>query len=214
MVSTIGQVSELAERLTSPYWSEKEIPGDAFDGEFDMEMSRVSHNWKLLKSVDEGYWSQIRQNVDDFRDQMFPKNMTGGTLDRYARMFGLLRKKDESDAAFRIRIQGEIKKRIGGPEPENILQFVENFLNAEPGDVEIFENFTASGNREDAHFRVVFSTELLDSLGFEEPYTDEIEDIEKILDRVAGAGIQAEVTLISGSSWDTATYDSDDVYGT
>lgn len=200
------------ERYTSPYFDEEEIPGDILDAEFPVSMRRTSNNYRIAATFDNGYWSQIRENIDDFRTQMFPKNMTGGVLDRYARTFGMLRKQDESDASFRIRVQGEIKKRIGGPEPDAILQFVESFLDADPGDVTIIENKDTNDQFQNAFFRIIFSTELLGDLGFESPFTDEIDQIEQIIDRVAGAGVQTKVTLLTADEWDNTNWD-EGIYG-
>jgi hypothetical protein len=168
---------------------------------------------KFFQAVYNGCWVTIERGIADLQAQRYVSTMTGAVLDKWARVVKLTRKAGESDAQFRLRVIGAIRRLRGGATPDDLLAFTETLLNASPGDVKLFENKDSQGAYRDAYVRVEVPAELLARLGFAtSEYATVIANIETILDRVAGGGVKTEVLLAGGAVWDTDAYD-DGVYG-
>lgn len=199
-------VDSIAARFPDPWGSDETLEGDEFGSGFPMGLAADSNLYKLCRVFAQHYWDEIEEGFGDLRTQMIHDNKTGGTLDNFAEFWGLGRKVDESDTALRLRVQSEMQKRIGGTTPNDILRFLEKQLGVASEDLAITENEDpTSGNYKKAQFYV---TVLNDDI------PDDITqaDMGRLMDRLAAAGVKAEIKITTEAEWDTATWDEDD-YG-
>jgi hypothetical protein len=184
------------------------------------DTSEGSNNRKIAQMLHAAYWDDLNAAVADARLQGVPKTMTGGTLTQFAKPY-VDRRAGESDTSLRIRLAGFLQRQIGPPTPDTIVAFVEQILQATPGQVTIVENHVggdASAPYEPAAFHIVFSFSLLDALGIHpSAYQDYIDSINESLDFLAAAGVNGIARIGGGGIWDTATWDggtTNDVWAT
>ena len=181
---------DLAARLTRPY---KATPG--------------SNNYKLMEVFAEGFWAQLVQDVEDFRRNEFIDTMDAEPLRKWARILGLTQNEGESLEAFRVRVKADVARRTISVHPDEILVVVEGMLEAEPGNVKIFENEDpVTGAYKPAYFYITFPSSLVGDVT--------VAQINTILGQIAAAGVKGEVVLGTDAVFDDATYDEGHLYGT
>lgn len=208
-------VAKMMEGLPSPYKSDYE------PNYVDAETTpHPSNNAKIAQMLQDGYWQELSDFFDEMEDvQNHYKTMTGATLTAIAHWWGVDRDVDETDAELRVRFSGRLQRLLGEPTPDAIQAFVEGFLGAEEGDVDIIENAVGgdpANGYEPASFYVSFDFALLDQLGIApSKWPTTIDAIDEILDFLAAAGVRGQVLVTGGAQWDAATWDEPgDVWGT
>lgn len=201
-------LSDLKERLTNPYNTDEVVEGDTFGDSFAFDFGTKGRIHLMLKTYQEGYWQRIIDNITILEREVVRDTKTGDVLDNYAEYLGLKRNAGEEDNHFRLRIKAEENIRFGGPHPDRILEFVEQLIDGEPGDVTITENEDIDGNYQHAFFRLQVDGDRLEALGFDD-LTSIASDIESLADRAAAAGVRVKVNTLTGGDYDSATYDED-----
>lgn len=166
-----------------------------------------SPNEKLARAVRMGMWAQHDRDKAMVLQQMQLETMTIENLTRWAQAaFRMRPRVGESRGAFLIRVKGEIAVRLAPCTYDAILQFVADALGLEPGNVVIARNLTSGGATEHAYFRVDVNTDIIQNVEPDE-VAQVVADVEAIITRMAGAGIQGVVNVVGGAVYDTGVYD-------
>ena len=174
-----------------------------------------THIERLARALRLGYWTKVDTGIEQMRRDMFVASAERGALGQHARALNLERKPDEKDSRFRVRIFGEIKRKIGGSTRDDVINFVEAIVNAQTGEVTVDENKDSdTGEYNPGYYEVDVSMSALKREFDEDEYTEVLDKVEDILDRVTGAGINPVVRVIDGAVYDTDDYDSGGIYGT
>lgn len=157
---------------------------------------------RYAQALYDGHWSKVETRLNDIENQLAHIDKTGDVLQRLADEWNIGYDADEdSDERIRILTQGKFKRLIGGTTPERIRSFVASFLQADKSDITINENEDSSDDYVGAEYEVVFSTSLLEELGFESPYTSLVSDLETILSNSSPTGVKARVNLLTADTY-------------
>lgn len=183
------------------------------DGPYRNDPDVDSNLGRVADALVTGHWSKVETRLTDIENQLAHIDKTGDVLRRFAREWDVSFSEDDSDQRVRILAQGKFKRLLGGTTPDEIVGFIAAFLQADKSDITLIENEDTSGDYVGATYRIQFSTDLLEELGFEAPFTDLVSDLDDILDAVSATGVKGTVDLVTGATYGTATYDSEDVYG-
>lgn len=176
-------------------------------------MERDSWNWAFLKTFSDGLWDPIVDAKDDIDRTAHIVDRVDGELDRTGEGLDLPRKTDETDANYLARIKGDLQQRIAQQNPVFLTRLTETLIRGSEGDVKLVENEDANdASKRDAYFYVQVKSETLEE-NFDAPFDDLLSDIADTLDDAAGAGVEVATVLVSGAEWGSASFDSDDVYG-
>lgn len=185
---------------------DQNLPGASDEGYISPE--------QIARCLIGGFWAQHERDLSIAETQSIYSQRTGAILSQSAKDWGVPRRAGESDASLLIRWKGKIIRVLGSVNPDAIQESVAAFFGSSASDIMLSENatFDDPDTYIPAFLEVRFSTDLLSSLGFTAPFTQQITDIEDILQEAVGAGILVQVNLLTGALYDTAVYDTD-VYG-
>ena len=180
----------------------------AYAEEFDQDGNETVVARFLGLFVD-GYWQTVDADITLALQQAHLPGMAGGVIDRWAEVVGVSRAPGESDAAYKVRIQGAIQRLYGGTRPDQIIAFVERVMGLSPGQVELIENDDGTGLYDNATFTVRFDP-TAGTLGgslTETELNDAIDALQDVLQLIAPAGVTGIIETTSGAMWDVDEWD-------
>lgn len=187
----------------------------AYAGRYLADGVTESNLFKFFRAWENGYWSEVDGDLTDIVTQAYLSTMTkSGVIDKWAQAVNLRRIPGESDVAFKVRIQGTIRRLRGGTKPNDVLEFVQTTLGLNPGQVTITENSDGAGGYAPATFTVTFDP-TAGSLGAgatPQEIQDAVDAVADILSIIAAAGVNGNIETTSGGKFDEAKYD-EDLYG-
>lgn len=173
------------------------------------------NNHKYFVAAQAALWQGVVDDIATIRSLSHVPNMTGEALDNWgAGTLDLPRFTNEGDAAYLLRIKGEVRRRIGGSSTSDVIDFINLVVGGgiTSSDITITENTDEStGAYRAGYYTVSINTSLLLSKGFTSAQIpDALQQIEDILNETAAAGVEAKVLLGGGAEWDTDVYDDPD----
>jgi hypothetical protein len=186
-------LEHLKRRLTTPY-----LRGE----------TPTNDNWLL--SVIDGLWAYWEEDRDIVQRDILPATAIGPALDRHARAFLVTRNSGEIDASLRLRLYGEIRKRLGLTQPDKILEFLAAALQLDASTLTLVENTDATtGKYRPAYYYITFDAVALVNLGWtSDQVLAAVAVLNNILAAASAAGVKGEILILAGAEWDTDFWDA------
>lgn len=202
-------VETLMDNLTSAFTTEYER--NYVDAQTTPHPTNVA---KLMQGFVDGFWADTAETISDIRTNLHLPTMEGGVLDKWARVVNLERRLNETDAEYRIRISGAIRRRFAGTDANSIIEFAAAAIGADADDILYREN-NSNNPYVPAQFTIEFDLAILGGLGFNpSEYQAVVDLLDEVLTDMSAAGVKGNVVPAGGAEYDTDDYDQPgDVYG-
>lgn len=177
-----------------------------FDYEIDDLLMGNSRFEKVARLIQLAYWARIEKDLEHANEQMALETMSLHNMAKHAGpSVAILPKPTETREAYLIRVKGEWSNRIAQCQYDRLLEVTALLIKGEVVDVTLTEN----ANEEPALLTVTFDQDKLVANGI--PVADvpqTIDDIGRILNRLAGGGIKVTISTTGGATWDSGVFDS------
>lgn len=176
---------------------------------FQITYSRKVNNDKMMAAFYNGFWATVKEGLDDIEVQSKLGTMTGGSLDKWAKLVNLVRYDGETDARFRLRVKAALRRLIGFNTVDDLIDFCAGLLDVDATEFTVTENVASDqpGVEKPGYVEVSFNLELLDAIVTPAEYVEITDLLTELASACGAAGVKVRMAPVGGALYDVDSYD-------